>query len=365
MPWERLSTPKENMKKNLPKISLPKRKRKQPEVPTERITTDTLAEHRERVLAGGRRFKYPVQYARHKLVINAIIISLAALIVLVTLGWALLYPAQNTSDFIYRVARATSLPVAKVDGQTVLYSDYLMRYRSSIQYLSERDQINLSTEDGRQHAESVKRRELDGAIADAYAVKLAGEMNITVTDDELEQFLIEQRTSSDAEVSEATYNAVILDYYGWSPEEYRHAMKAKLLRQKVSYKLDTKATALVEAITTLKSGGQTDLSAIAAKLNGDTSDSIQYSAPIWVPKDNHDGGLATAAVALKKGAISGPVKTSKGAGYYFIKLVDSNAAQVQYELLYIPLTMFDASLAKVKENNGIKEYISIKLPEGQ
>ena len=39
-----------------------------------RITNETVAEHRERILAGGRRFKYPVQYARHRLVINTIII---------------------------------------------------------------------------------------------------------------------------------------------------------------------------------------------------------------------------------------------------------------------------------------------------
>jgi hypothetical protein len=85
-----------------------------------RITNETVAEHRERILAGGRRFKYPIQYARHRLVINAIIISVVAVIILGVVGWWQLYLAQNTSTFVYKVTRVLPLPVANVDGQPVL-----------------------------------------------------------------------------------------------------------------------------------------------------------------------------------------------------------------------------------------------------
>ncbi len=343
------------MKKALSKLS----RTKKTDAPVGRITTDTLAEHREKVLAGGRRFKYPVQYARHKLVINAILIGIGAIIILGFIGWWQLYQAHNTSDFMYRVSKVFALPVAKVDGQTVLYSDYLMRYRSSIQYLLERDQVNLSTEDGKQHMDSIKRRELDGAIADAYAAKLAREQGIVVTDAELEEFLIQQRKSTDGDVSEATYNAVILDYYGWSPDQYRHAMKNKLIRQKVSFAIDAKASGYVEKIDELKRTGQGDLKKIANNLNKDDSSAVTYSAPIWVPRTNHDGGLAEVAAGLKKGEISSPIKISKGTGYYFVKLVDSNASQVEYELIHVPLTEFDARLKAVVDNGGVQEYIEV------
>ena len=85
------------MKKLLSK--LPSRKKAQLQEPEGRITNDTLAEHREKVLAGGRKFKYPVQYARHRLVRNTIIISVSALVLLMGLGWYTLYQAQNTSEF--------------------------------------------------------------------------------------------------------------------------------------------------------------------------------------------------------------------------------------------------------------------------
>ena len=40
-----------------------RKKKAEPEVPS-RITNDTVAKHREQILAGGRRFKYPVQYIK-------------------------------------------------------------------------------------------------------------------------------------------------------------------------------------------------------------------------------------------------------------------------------------------------------------
>ena len=98
-------------------------------IPT-RITNETVAEHRERILAGGRRFKYPMQYARHRLVINTILVTVGALVLIAAIGWWQLYPVQNTSTFFYRVTRVLPLPVASVDGESVRYGDYLMYFNS-------------------------------------------------------------------------------------------------------------------------------------------------------------------------------------------------------------------------------------------
>ncbi len=47
-----------------------KRRQNQATSKPEHITNETVSEYRERILAGGRKFKYPVQYARHRLVIK-------------------------------------------------------------------------------------------------------------------------------------------------------------------------------------------------------------------------------------------------------------------------------------------------------
>jgi hypothetical protein len=342
------------MKKLLNKI------RRKPATPeSSRITTETIAEHRERILAGGRRFKYPVQYARHKLVFNAIIITVVTLIALVGVGYWQLYSVQNTSDFMYRVTRVLPLPVAKIDGQPVLYSDYLMKYRSSIHYLESKERVNLKSEDGKRQSDFVKSQAMEDTLADAYAMKLAKQNNVTVTDAELQTFLKQQRSSTDGEVSEATYDAVILDYYGWSPEEYQHAMQTKLLRQKVSFVVDTDALAASKTVGNTITAGNTDMKNVAETINLTAKIQVVYGALGWVPKTNQDGGLATAAAKLQKGAISTVIKSTTGEGYYFIKLIDSNDTQVNYEYVHIPLTTFMKQLQTVEDQKKVDEYITI------
>ena len=85
-----------------------------------------VEERREEVLANGRKFKYPLQYAKHKLVFNTIIISVVAIGILVAALWAMLYKFQNTGDVVYRISKVLPVPVAEVDGEKVRFSDYLM-----------------------------------------------------------------------------------------------------------------------------------------------------------------------------------------------------------------------------------------------
>lgn len=337
------------------------RRTKQPEQ-AGRITTDTLAEHRERILAGGRRFKYPVQYQRHKLVFNAIMIGIAAIILLIILFIWQLYGAQNTSDFMYRVTRVIPTPVAVVDGQQVRYSDYLMKYRSSVHYLVEKERLNLSSEDGKRQSDYVKNEAMDDAIADAYAVKLAKDLNISVSDVELEEFLKLQRLSPDGEVSEATYEAVILDYYGWSPDEYREAMKSKLLRQKVAFAVDETAKATSETVSTRIKAGQTDMRALADSLNAEKPGSVTYGSLGWLPKSNQDGGITAAAVNLQKGQVSGAIKSSTGDGYYFVKVIDVNETQVNYEYIQVSLSTLNTDLRNALDSDK-RVTIFIDLPE--
>lgn len=340
------------MKKLLAKI------RKSKDDAPQRITNETVAEHREKILAGGRRFKYPVQYARHRLVFNAIIISIAALIVLILVGYWQLYPAQNTSSFMYSVTKVVPVPVASVDGQSVPYSDYLMKYRSSVHYLEQKEQISLKSEDGKRQIDFIKQKSMQDAIADAYAAKLAKELGITVSDVELESFLKMQRQSSSGEVSQQTYDAVVLDYYGWGTDEYRYATKSKLLRQKVAYAIDTNALALSTSLgTTLTSASS--FQAVGTETNAKGGIQVVYGASGLVPKTNQDGGLAAEAAKLERGAVSTAIKSTTGDGYYYLKLLDINDTQVSYEYIQIPIAEFNNKLAAIEKAGKVSQYISI------
>ncbi|HEU0266308.1 MAG TPA: SurA N-terminal domain-containing protein [Candidatus Saccharimonadaceae bacterium] len=335
------------------------KKRSKQEIPS-RITNETVAEHRERILAGGRRFKYPMQYARHRLVINTVIISVIAVILIVVIGWWQLYPAQNTSNFAYRVTRVLPLPVASVDGEPVRYSDYLMYYNSSIHYLTQNEQLDVKTEDGKRQVDYVKRKSMDTVIADTYARKLARQLGITVSDKQVDAVISDDRNTANGRISQETYDASALSVLGWTPSEYRQDAKNKLVRQAVAFAIDSQAKQRQAEAAKLLQAKDPDFDKIAAQLGGTGDSKVVTGVSGFVPTTNRDGGLSTAATKLEKGEISGVIKSTTGDGYYFIRLLDKNDAQVNYEYLQIPLTEFNDRLAKLKKDGKVHEYISIK-----
>jgi hypothetical protein len=131
------------------------------------------------------------------------------------------------------------------------------------------------------------------------------------------------------------------------------------LRQKVAFAVDDAASKKVESIATQLKDPNANLQAVAAAAGGEGSAKVTYAAPGWVPKTNQDGGLALAASKLQKSQISRVVKSTTGDGYYFIKLLDSDATRVNYEYIQIPLTTFKDDLAKLIATGKVKEYITV------
>ncbi len=341
-----------------------RRKDAAPEAPT-RITNDNLSEHRKRILAVGRKFKYPLQYSRHKLVINTIIIAVLALIIVGVFGWWQLYPQQNTSTFAYRVLSVVPLPVADVDGEPVRYSDYLLKFRSAEHYLQQKEQATLSGDDGARQLMYLKQQSLRDVIADTYAAKLAREQNVTVSDEELAQFLKSKRQMEGGEITERTHYAVIRDYYDWSPAEYEHVMRIKLLRQKVAYKIDERARNAADRAKSLIASSEKESWGEIVQKNSNELAGAVYGTSGLVPKTNQDGGLAAAASKLKIGQMSDIIKSSTEDGYYYsiVRLIDSNDTQVNYEFIRIPLTAFPTRIDGLYQDNKVHVYIGVSLEE--
>lgn len=328
--------------------------------PVSRITSETVSEHREKILAGGRRFKYPIQYVKHRLVINAILISLVALITTLTIGWFQLYSVQNSSELMYRITKVIPVPIANVDGQFVLYSDYLMVLRSSTHYLEKIDGVDLKSKEGKERVNQTKQQSMQSVIKSSYAAKLAKDYKINVSDAELDDVIKAGRVSINGEVSEQTYYAVVLDYYNWSPSEYRYHMKNELLRQKVEYAMDKNAINTINGISdTLKATPGTDFKALATQVSGEAGKKAAYGISGWVPKANKDGGLAVESSKLTKGQVSLVIKSTVGDGYYIVRTLDINDTKVSYEYIKVPLTAFTKSLNDVISANKVDYFISI------
>lgn len=350
--------------KKLPRVSR-KNSAKTTTTP-ERITNDTVGEHRRRTLARARKFKYPIQYSRHKLVINTIIISVLALIAVGVLGWWQLYPQQNTSAFSYRVTSVVPLPVASVKGEYVRYSDYLLKFRSAEHYIQQKEQATGTAEDEAKQRAYLKTQSLRDAIADTYALKLAKSHNVSVSDEELQEFLTSRRQIDGSEISERTQYAVINDYYGWTPDEYTHIMRTKLLRQKVAYAIDDTARSTAHRVKELvdAAGAKKQWKDIISSNDADLG-AVTQGFSGMVPKANQDGGLAAAAAQLKKGQTSELIRSSteQGTFYALVRLVASNDTQINYEFILIPVKELQSQIDELYNGDEIRVFIDVPVEE--
>lgn len=345
-------------KKLINKLPTVRKKQAKTDERSTRITNETVAAHREQILAGGRKFKYPVQYAKHKLVINSVVIAAVAIVVLCVLCWYLLYHAQLNTKFMYRLTQLFPVPVASVDGEQARYSDYLRRYRTEVFYLQQHGQINLNSVDGERQSKYFKRKSLDSAIESAYVKGLARKHNIKVSSAEVNDF-ITQAVSSESVSLQAYEKTVLRNYYDWSLDEYRGVLAERLLAQKVSFAVDRSAEQRANALLKQVRVPDADFAAIAAQSSDDPVTKASGGDAGSLPLDNQDpDGLIAAARKLNVGETSGLLKGSDA--YYIIKLLEKSDVAVHYAQIKIELTELNKRLEAIKKSDKIKEYIKVE-----
>mgnify|MGYP000912109184 FL=1 len=326
---------------------LNRKDKKQPKKLPTRITNDTVAQHREKVLAAGRKHKYPIQYTKRRLVWITMFVSVAILAIFVGLGWAQLYLWKDTSDIAYRITKILPLPVANIDGENANYSDYLLYHRSSLAVLQTQGQS-----DQKDKVKFYQNQSINKALEVAYAKRLARENNITVDDNKVQDLIKKQQESS--KLSQSAYESVVKDNLHWSMDELKIAMKYTLLKQEVSFKIDKTADDLVSTIQNKVKSGKS-LKDIADEMGN----KVQPVFNLSVSTDNSDGGLTKSATLLAKGKISEPLKTLAGDGYYFVTLNSLEDNTVNYSYVKVPLTEFNNRFNYLKNNNKVKYFISI------
>jgi hypothetical protein len=325
-----------------------------------RITNDTVAEHREQILAGGRKFKYPIQYARHKLVINALLVTFASVVLLVALaGWQL-YIVQNSSTFLYRLTRIIPVPVAVINGEQVRFSNYLVQYKGSEYYLSKYGEIKFNTADGKRQLDYIKRESMNKAVADAYARQIADERSITITSKDVDKVIDQQRNADNGRISQEAYDASSLMLLGLTPSDIRLMLQPTILRTRVAFAVDKDAKEQVTRATALLKDSNNDFTKVAEQLASSKGGKVIAGQSGLVSNVSTFGGLQVSDVAkLAKDQVSGVLQSSTDSGYYFVKVLDKNDTQVSFSYLHIPLTTFNNNLAELKKNGKVTEFIHL------
>lgn len=323
----------------------------------ERITNDTVAEHREKILAGGRKYKYPRQYQKHRLVLVSIGVVIVALVLLAVLSWHQLYIAQNTSGILYRVTQIIPVSVASVNGEPVRYSDYLMRYRSSMYYYQQYNSLNENTADGKRQSEYTKRKELTSSERFSFARQIAREKKIKVSDQDIDA-LIEADIQAQGVSMQAYERTVLRSYFNWSLGEYRDIVRDRIALREVSFYIDTNAKQRINNIRRSATSG-VDFQLLAREQSDDILVVKSNGGDAGVmPRGNLDAdGLIAAAANLEPNQISDIIRATDA--YYIIKLISKTSDTVHFYRIRVGLTEFEDRFKKLQTDGKIKEYIHI------
>ena len=362
-------TPKKAKLKAKLESKLPKSKK----APTSlRITNDNISEHREDILAKGRKLKYPMQYSKKRLIVISIVVVVAAV---TTFGLWLnnaLYKQQQTGDFFFSVTKILPLNVASVDGQPVRYQDYLRRLRADVHYYLNHEHRSFNSDEGEVELNYHKRKDLDVAEKAAYVEYLAEQNDISVSMDEVDAEIAAMREAN-GETEEGLIST-LESYYGWSMSDYRLTTHDQMLEQAVSYAIDNEAKETAdEVLERLQAGA--DFSVVAG--NGTSGDTTQQTGSVssaqTLPNVQNGGtitakttdqdptGVVQAVSKLSVGELTevGKMRSNNTNYYYIARLDAKNGEDIQYSLILIKLTKLDDDFAKLRADGKIEEYISV------
>lgn len=327
---------------------------------TKKTEKEKVAERREQVLATGRKFKYPLQWTRYRVVVSTILISLVIIAVILVGGWLALYRFGMTDDLLFRVTQILPVPVASVDNENVRFSDYLMLYRSSFLSIERQstEQFENASIDGLRN--EYKRSALTESEEYAYAIKLAKELNLTISDSEIEEEFNRHLSIGGVNRSEESFLKIIGDNFGLSKSEYRRMLYLNLIKAKVSIAIDEQAKNIASKVESILSATDNDYDQVVEQLG---SSIVYEETGGLVDSKNIDGGRATEAMKLEPGASSGKFISLNGDGYYFVKLNSKTDTEVNFVSIKIPFEEFDRRFAKIQEDGKIKELIELKTEQ--
>ena len=344
------------MKAKTKKLILKKNDKK---TSTKPLKKQTVEEHREAVLEQGRKFKYPIQYSKHKILINALIVGGVAIGLFVLFSWWMLYQNQTLSDFYYTATRVIPIPVAFVDGEPVRYGDYMRRMRASIYYLEKQENRDFNNENGEIELNYTRRFNMDESLRVAFATKIAREYDLIVTDSEIDAN-IEQTLIGDngVKISQKAYETSLWRYYGWSIDDYREIVRQALLMRKASFVIDDVAKKKINNIKSRIDGGA-DFAELA-KTESDDEVSRAKGGDVGSLNitDFDSDGLVAAALKLEVGGVSAPIQGVDA--WYVIKLTEKTNQTVRFSLIRVSLTEFDKQLEQLRTDGKIVECIEIK-----
>jgi PPIC-type PPIASE domain/SurA N-terminal domain len=289
-----------------------------------RITNETVAEHREEVLSTARKYIYPLQHSRHRIVIISVTIFIAVVMAFFTYTLLALYRFNTTSGFMYRVTSVLPFPVARAGSNFVLYDDYLFELRRYMHYYETQQNVDFSNKEGQKLLAVFRKRALDSVIQDAYIKQLARQNKISVSRAEIDAQVALLKSQNRLGATNEVFEDVLQEFWGWSVDDFRRVLRQQILAQKVAIKLDTKARATAQSVLDMINAGG-DFSELAKKYSQDPAAKEtggSYGEPIDRMNRDLQPQVIDALFKLDVGQTSGIIEAPDG--FEIVKVFEKN-----------------------------------------
>jgi hypothetical protein len=348
------------MKKYLSKLKRSKKKAKNGEEaasPAVRITNETVVEHREEVLSSARKYIYPLQHSKYKIVMITTTLFIATLVGFFTYATVSLYKLKSHSAFLYGVTRVVPFPVARAGSDFVAYENYLFELKHYIHYYQNEQKLNFKSDFGKQQLAEFKKRALEKVVDDAYVKQLAKEKKVSVSDKEVEAEIQTVRSQNRLGGSDKVFEDVLKEYWGWSVNDFKRSLKQQLLAQKLLPVLDPQVVQRADAAKKELDGGA-DFATVAKKYSDDVAtkdNGGEYGFPI--DKQNRDIAAQTTAALfkLKPGQVSGVINA--GYSLEIVKSIEVQGDKVRAAHIVFNFKDISAYLNDLKEKKKAQLYI--------
>lgn len=324
-----------------------------------RITNETVAEHREEVLGSARKYIYPLQHSKRRIVAISAWLLVAALVFFLVYCGLALYKFQSTDGFIYDVTRVIPFPVAKAGNSWVSYESYLFELRRNLHYYETQQKINFSDPAEKGELDHRKELAMDRVVSDAYVKKLAVQHHVKVSDKEVNDEVALLKQQNRLGSSDKMFATVLQEFWGWSIDDFKRELKQQLLQQKVVATLDTGTNDRAAAALKQIQGG-VDFATVAAQTSDDPGTKTnggQYSGLIDPDDRDVPPQVSQALFKLQAGQTSGIINT--GYTLEIVKVLDKqgnkvHAAHIQFN--YQDISNYTKPL---QDKNAPHRYIKV------
>lgn len=344
------------VKKQADKLPLGKSNSQKQSVP--RITNETIATHRDEVLSSARKYIYPLQHSRHRIVTVSIALFVVAVIAFFSYTLLALYRFNTTSTFMYRVTQVIPFPVAKAGSSWVSYENYLFEVRRYMHYYQTQQQVDFSTTAGKSQLKDFQNVAMNNVVDYAFVKQLAKENNISVTREDVNDQIALLRAQNRLGGNDQVFEDVLKEYWGWSRADFERELRQQLLAQKVVSTLDNEAHDQAKQYLEQIKGGA-DFAAVAKEHSDDVATRENGGEYAFVIEANNKvlhPRVLNKIMSMQPNEVSEVIETPLG--LEIVKVLENNNGKVRAAHIAVNFEPIKTYLDTVKKENSTRKFIT-------